>query len=342
MRTSIHTHDLRKSFRLTARRSGLIGNIGGLLSPQYIVKEAVRGVTFEVTQGELVAFIGPNGAGKSTTIKMLTGILHRTTGDLSVLGLDPARDRRTLAYRIGSVFGQKAQLFYHLPALETFELLGRIYEVDRAAYRSRLSFLADAFELGEFLRTPVRKLSLGQRMRCEIAAALLHAPEVLFLDEPTIGLDVIAKQKIREVVKYLNRTHGTTIFLTSHDAGDIETLADRTIVINFGEVVFDGPTDEFRRTYVRGKTVELSVEGSVNSISLPGVKVVSRTESSIRLELDVAITSIADLLQHVAQRYVVRDLNVFEPPMEEVIASIYRAPRLPSDETVACTAEGRT
>ena len=186
-----------------------------------------------------MAFIGPNGAGKSTTIKMLTGILHPTSGEATVLGLTPWKDRERLSYKIGSVFGQKSQLWYHLPPIDTFNLLGKIYEMDQSEQIKRRDFLVETFEIGDLMKTPVRKLSLGQRMRCEIAASLLHKPEVIFLDEPTIGLDVVARQNVRQTLKQWNDQEKATIFLTSHDVGDIEYLAGRVVIINHGQIVLD-------------------------------------------------------------------------------------------------------
>src|SRR5689334_3082923 len=204
---AIAVEGLRKEFQVRVGRRGL----AGLLRPRSRAVTAVDGVSFAVEPGELVAFLGPNGAGKSTTIKILTGILHPSAGQASVLGLVPWRDRRRLAYRIAAVFGQRSQLWYHLPPADTFDLLARVYELDRATYRRRVERLIERFEIGPYLGTPVRRLSLGERMRCEIAAALLHGPAVVFLDEPTIGLDVIARQRIRELIRELNREEGTTV-----------------------------------------------------------------------------------------------------------------------------------
>src|SRR5262245_9233988 len=227
---TIEVSDLRKTFRSKQKEPGLAGSLRSLVSPNWRTVEAVKGISLTCEQGELLAFIGPNGAGKSTTIKMLTGILYPTSGQASVLGLTPWQDRQRLAYNIASVFGQKSQLWIHLPPLDTFNLLARIYELDAREYKERVDYLIDIFEVGDLVRTPARRLSLGERMRCELVAALVHRPRVLFLDEPTIGLDVIAKQRIRDLIRHLNRTEEVTVFLTSHDAGDIEQLCKRVIV----------------------------------------------------------------------------------------------------------------
>src|SRR6185295_2907684 len=246
MNGGVEIRELKKSFALT-RWTGFSRNVSELV--------AVDGITMDVPEGQAVAFIGPNGAGKSTTIKMLTGILHPTSGDVSVLGFTPWRERRRLAYHIGAVFGQRSQLWYHLPAGDTFELLARVYNIERSAFVKTRDLLIDRFALGPFLEIPVRKLSLGQRMRAEVAASLLHRPKVLFLDEPTIGLDVIARQELRDLIREWNRQEGLTVFLTSHDAGDIEHVAERVIVINHGRVVLDDQVADVRRQYLGSKVV---------------------------------------------------------------------------------------
>jgi ABC-2 type transport system ATP-binding protein len=240
MRRGVELWDLSRRFTLT-RWNGFRRNVSDI--------PAVNGITLEIPMGQSVAFIGPNGAGKSTTIKLLTGILHPSGGDARVLGLIPWRERRHLAHHIGAVFGQRSQLWYHLPPTDTFELLSRIYALKRSEYLKTRDLLIDRFALGPFLQTPVRKLSLGQRMRAEIAASLLHRPKVLFLDEPTIGLDVIARQELRDLIREWNRDEGLTVFLTSHDAGDIEHVAERVIVINHGDVVVDENVSALRRRH---------------------------------------------------------------------------------------------
>src|SRR5512135_2109908 len=253
----IDVHQLSKTFSLKRKEAGLRGSLKSIVRPDFQRVEAVKHVSFSLEPGELLAFIGPNGAGKSTTIKMLTGILYPTSGEAHVLGLVPWRDRRKLAYKIGSVFGQKPQLWYHLPPIDTFHLFAKIYELDDHAFKERMNFLIEAFDIRDLVEIPVRKLSLGQRMRCEIAASLLHRPQVIFLDEPTIGLDVVAKQLIRDTIKTLHEEEGTTIFLTSHDAGDIESLCKRVIVINYGQVIFDDRVSALKRRYLTRKVVSV-------------------------------------------------------------------------------------
>jgi ABC-2 type transport system ATP-binding protein len=252
---------LTKRFRAKVVPSGLRGSLRAALRPTYRDTVAVRDCSLTVEEGEMVAFIGPNGAGKSTTIKMLTGILYPSEGGARVLGLVPWSERRTLAYNIAAVFGQKSQLWYHLPPAASFDLLARIYELDDRAYRERAAALVDLFELSPYLHTPVWRLSLGERMRCELAAALLHRPRILFLDEPTIGLDVIAKQRIRALIRQLNQDEGVTVFLTSHDADDVEQVCRRVVVINHGQLILDTSIAALKQDYLQNKRVQVVESG---------------------------------------------------------------------------------
>ena len=242
----IETENLCKTYRSRVKGEGLKASLVALVKPEWKETDAVKNIGLTVERGEITAFIGPNGAGKSTFIKMLCGILYPTSGSINVLGFDPSKERRKLATRIGAVFGQKSQLWLHLPATDSFTLLAAIYEIPDAERRRRVAELAELFGLSEFITTPVRKLSLGQRVRCEVAASLLHEPELLFLDEPTIGLDVVVKQAIRELILKRNRERGTTIFLTSHDPSDIENLCRRAVVIDRGSVMLDSPVDKIK------------------------------------------------------------------------------------------------
>lgn len=246
MNQSVEVRNLRKVFDVVSRQ-------GFRRIKKQVV--SVDGISFDVSEGQAVAFIGPNGAGKSTTIRMLTGILRASAGSASVLGYNPWNDRTKLAYEMGAVFGQRSQLWYHLPPSDTFELLAHVYNLDKAVFKKRRDMLVERFNLGEFLQTPVRKLSLGQRMRAEVAASLLHKPRLLFLDEPTIGLDIDARQQLRELIREWNREDGLTVFLTSHDTGDIEGVAQRVIVINHGSIVLDDSVENMRRDF-EGESLE--------------------------------------------------------------------------------------
>jgi len=321
--TTIQVDQLTKTFVAREKQVGLQGSVRALFRPVRRETRAVKGITFAVDEGERVAFIGPNGAGKSTTIKMLVGILYPTSGAAQVLGKVPWRERTRLAYEIGAVFGQKSQLWYHLPPADSFDLLARIYELDRKAYRQRLAFLIELFEIGEHLHVPVRKLSLGERMRCEIAASLLHRPRILFLDEPTIGLDVVVKQRIRDLILELNQQEGMTVFLTSHDAGDVEILCKRAMVINHGEVIYDGRVSTLRRDYIRTKTVSLKLGQPWQGFDGPGVRVLKHKGYGVKLEVDTGVVPIEDVVGRLLGQYAIADITVDNPPMEEIIARIY-------------------
>ena len=223
--------NLSKIFKIPVKKAGFLGGFSNVFHPEYREFSAVHDLSLSIQPGEKVAFLGPNGAGKSTSIKMFTGILTPTTGTIKVDGLDPIKDRSILSYRIGAVFGQISKLYYHLTPIDTFKLFGKMYDMDNAALRTRLDWLIESFDIADYLHTPVRKLSLGERMRAEVVASLIHSPKILFLDEPTIGLDMIAKSKLREVINTINRVENTTILLTSHDIGDIEEVCDRVVII---------------------------------------------------------------------------------------------------------------
>jgi ABC-2 type transport system ATP-binding protein len=321
--TAIEVNGLTKVFVTTEKQPGLVGSLRSLVRPIRREIQAVKSLAFDVAEGERLAFIGPNGAGKSTTIKMLIGILHPTSGEARVLGKVPWRERQRLAYEIGAVFGQKSQLWYHLPPADSFDLLARIYEVDTRAYRKRLADLVSLFEIGDHLQVPVRKLSLGERMRCEIVASLLHRPRILFLDEPTIGLDVVVKQRIRDLILELNQQEGVTIFLTSHDAGDVVVLCKRAMVINHGEIIFDGRVSTLKRDYIRTKTVSLKLGEPWQGFDGPGTRVLKQKGYGVKLEVDTAVVPIEDVVGRLVARYAIVDINVDNPPMEEIIGRIY-------------------
>ena len=323
--TAIQVRQLTKTFVTREKQPGLRGSIRTLFRPVRRETQAVKGITFDVEVGERLAFIGPNGAGKSTTIKMLVGILYPTSGQAQVLGKIPWRERKRLAYEIGAVFGQKSQLWYHLPPADSFDLLSRIYELDQAAYRQRLAYLVELFEIGGYLQVPVRKLSLGERMRCEVAASLLHRPRILFLDEPTIGLDVVVKQRIRDLILELNQQEGVTIFLTSHDAGDVEVLCKRAMVINHGEVIYDGRVSTLKRDYISTKTISLKLGETWQGFDSPGVQVLKHKGYGVKLEVDTGIVPIKDVVGQLLAQYAVVDINVDNPPMEKIIARIYES-----------------
>jgi len=321
---AIQVTDLQKTLQSKRKSAGLRGSVRALVRPEYATVEAVRKLSFQMDAGELLGFIGPNGAGKSTTIKMLTGILLPSDGQAQVLGYTPWKQRRTLAYHIGTVFGQRPQLWYHLPAIDTFTLFGKIYEIDDRETKMRIAQLSEAFEIGDLLETPVRKLSLGQRMRCEVAASLLHRPKLLLLDEPSIGLDVVAKQRIRDSIRRMAQEEKVGVLLTSHDAGDLEALCKRVIIINHGQIVYEDRVSNLKRRFLTSKLVEVRYADEVpTNFSLNGVEVLKIGRYGVKLRFDTRHTPVERVITELSARGRVMDINISDPPLEEVIAKIY-------------------
>ena len=326
MRTAaVELHDLRKTFRARVRRGpGLRARVSDVFAPRSTAVRAVNGVSLRIERGERVAFIGPNGAGKSTTLKILAGILYPDSGTVLVEGLVPWRDRRALGHRIGTVFGQRSQLWYQLPPRATFELLAHVYELPRDARRRTLDALVAAFALEPLLDRPVRQLSLGERMRCEVAASLLHRPGLLFLDEPTIGLDVSAKAAIRELLRDQSRTAGTTLLLTSHDTGDIEQVCERVGISNNGAILLDASVDELKRRYLRRRRVTIVTAAErFDGAHLGGAAVVASAPHRLTVEVDATDSAIGTLVAEVVKRTELRDLVIDDPPLDDVIRDLY-------------------
>ena len=323
MSAVIKVQDLRKQYRYAKRGRGLIGALRGAVAPEHQTIDAVDGISFEIAAGERVAIIGPNGAGKSTTLKMLSGILEPSAGDARVFGLVPWRQRKALAYRIGVVFGQRSQLWAELPARDSFALLRRIYDQDAAPFARRLDELVERFEIGDLLNQPVQRMSLGQRMRCEIIASLLHAPDLLFLDEPTIGLDITAKAAIRDFITEQARDEGQTVVLTSHDTRDIELVCDRVIVINAGRIVVDQPTDQLRRQFLGHKRVTRQSAAARITLDLPGIVVRPSAPHTQVLEVDTRQVRVEQVIARALEHGGIEDITIEDPPMEEVVREIY-------------------
>ena len=325
---SIEVNHLQKIFQSKRKSAGMRGSVRALFKPEYNSIEAVRRLSFQMETGELLGFIGPNGAGKSTTIKMLTGILHPSAGDAKVLGFVPWKERQKLAYHIGTVFGQRPQLWYHLPAIDTFMLFGKIYELDDRETKKRIEFLSEAFEIQDLLETPVRKLSLGQRMRCEVAASLLHRPKLLLLDEPSIGLDVVAKQLIRDAIRRMTQEENVGVLLTSHDAGDLEALCRRVIIINHGQIVYEDKVSNLKRKFLTRKLVEVRYAEEVPvNFSIEGVEILKIGHYGVKLRFDTTKTPVDAVMVHLSEAGELVDITVADPPLEEVIASIYEQAR---------------
>lgn len=319
----IEIKHLSKTFKIKEKEKGFKGSLKSIFKPKYKIKKAVNNLSLTVKKGEVIAFIGPNGAGKSTTIKMLTGILTPTKGEAIVTGINPAKQRKKLAYKIGTVFGQKEQLWTHLTPYDNFKFFGAIYDLKDYEIERRIKELNDTLELDEFINTPVRNLSLGQRIRCEIAASLIHKPEILFLDEPTIGLDPVVKENIRVLIKRMNKEFGTTIFLTSHDVGDIEKLCKRVIIINDGKVVLDDTMQNLKYHYLNRKIIEVKMKEKVNLDDEDGITILKDKEYNLKLSIDVSKKSVADVIKLLNTDKII-DINISNEPLENIIANIYK------------------
>ncbi len=320
----IEVKKLSKTFRVKLKEKGIKGSIKSIFKPKYKIVKAVNNVSFSVEKGEIIAFIGPNGAGKSTTIKMLTGILYPDNGNVKVLGIDPKKDRKKLAYQIGTVFGQKEQLWTHLTPYDNFKFFGAIYDLPDYKVEKKINEFREIFELDEFINTPVRNLSLGQRIRCEIVASLIHEPKVLFLDEPTIGLDPVVKENIRTLIKRLNKEYKTTIFLTSHDVGDIEKLCKRVIIINDGKIVLDDSMENLKYHYLNKKIVEAKMREKVNLDDEEGITILKDKGYNLKLEVDITKKTVSDALKLLNPDNIV-DINISNIPLEDIISSIYKS-----------------
>jgi ABC-2 type transport system ATP-binding protein len=319
----IEVKNLSKTFKVKEKDKGIKGSIKSIFKPKYNNKKAVNNISFQVDKGEILAFIGPNGAGKSTTIKMLTGILYPSGGEISVAGIDPTKDRKKLAYEIGCVFGQKEQLWIHLTPYDNFKFFGAIYDIPEPVIEKRIQEYNDIFELNDFINTPVRSLSLGQRMICEIVASLIHEPDILFLDEPTIGLDPVIKEKIRVFIKRLNKEKKTTIFLTSHDVGDIEKLCKRVIIINDGKIVLDDSMENLKYHYLNKKIVEAKMNTKINLNETEGITILKDKDYNLKIEVDLTKKSISDAIKLLDPDKII-DINISNTPLEQIISNIYK------------------
>ena len=284
---------------------------------------AVDNINLSIEEGEIYGILGPNGAGKSTTIKMLTGILYPDSGNIEVLGIDPSKKRKKLAYEIGTVFGQKEQLWMHLTPYDNFKFFGSIYDITEKETEKRIEELSKLFDLGKFINTPVRNLSLGQRIRCEIVASLIHRPKVLFLDEPTIGLDPVVKESIIKLIKKMNKEYHTTIFLTSHDISDIEKLCKRVVIINDGQIVMDDSMTNLKYHYMDKKVIEVKLKNNVNFSDAKGIKILKEKENSLSIEIDTNETDLTTVLKLIDPENII-DINISNTPLEEIISAIYR------------------
>lgn len=307
MENIIEVSNVKKYYKIAKRSKGFGASVKGLINRQYEVKKAVDDISFSIKRGEIVGFIGPNGAGKSTTIKMLSGILYPDAGKLKSNGYIPYKQRKQYVKNIGVVFGQKSQLNWDLPLIESFELMRYIYKIPQSKYEENLEKFTRLLDMEDFIEQPVRQLSLGQRMRGDIVAALLHSPEVVFFDEPTIGLDVVAKEKIREFIKYMNETEQTTIIFTTHDMQDIEKVCERLIIIDSGKKIYDGSIAEIKNEYAHTKTIEMILEN--------GEKVLKT--------FDVNETPMNEVMEKLFLKHHIKDISICEPEIDGIIRDIY-------------------
>lgn len=322
----IEVDNVVKTFRTPKRQPGFLGGLRTLFTHEYVAKDAVRGLSFTVEEGELLGYLGPNGAGKSTTIKLLTGILVPSSGTVRVNGLEPWRHREQNALAIGAVFGQRSQLWWDLPLVESFKLVAKMYRVDAATYRRNMARFTDMLGLDEFITTPVRQLSLGQRMRGDLAAAMLYEPRILYLDEPTIGLDVLAQERIRSFIEEINRERRTTVMLTTHDLRDVERLCRRILLIDHGRVVYDGAVAPLKRRYAptRVLVVQLAPGAEIeDSPVVDGTRSVRREEGRLLIEFDPDKLPLPGLIATITERYAITDLRINEPDLEQVIRQMY-------------------
>lgn len=318
METMIQVDSVKKYYKVAKRSKGLFQSVKSLFHRKYEIKKAVDDISFTIQKGEIVGFIGPNGAGKSTTIKMLSGILYPDDGTIVVDGYIPYKQRKQYVKNIGVVFGQKTQLNWDLPLIESFELMKYIYKIPQKKYEENLHKFTKLLDMEEFINQPVRQLSLGQRMRGDIVAALLHSPEIVFFDEPTIGLDVVAKEKIREFIKFMNQTEKTTIIFTTHDMQDIEKVCDRLIIIDSGKKVFDGSIDEIKTKYTHLKTIEMLLEDGTKK---------TKTFDTEKIPMN-------EVMEQLFAKYQIKDISICEPEIDAIIRDIYEGKVVLKEEFV--------
>lgn len=321
----IEVSNLTKDYKITEKKKGFWGAVSSLFIPEYSYKRAVDDINFTIEAGEMVGFIGPNGAGKSTTVKMLTGILVPTSGSITIGGLSPYKDRKKNAARIGVVFGQRTQLWWDLPVSDTFEILKYIYKIPDGVYRRNMELFNDLLGLPEFFRMPVRQLSLGQRMRADIAASLVHNPEVVLFDEPTIGLDVVAKENIREFIRHMNKEAGITMLFTTHDMIDIEKTCQRMLIIDKGVIIYDGSVEGIKKRFGKSRTLLVEFSEKYSNISLPsGVELIEEQENKKWFRFSKDEVQVSSLIAKLTQEYNIVDLMVREPEIEGIIREIYQ------------------
>ena len=322
----IEVKGISKTFKIKDKSSVLKAKLKSIIKTNYINKKAVNNISFSIKKGEMVGFIGKNGAGKSTTIKMLSGILYPDSGEIKVDGFIPYKQRKKYVANIGVVFGQKTQLNWDLPLIDSFELIKEVYKIPKDLYEENLEKFVNLLEMSDFLNQPVRQLSLGQRMKGDIVAALLHSPKIVFFDEPTIGLDVVAKENVRQFIKHLNKTEGITMIFTTHDMQDIEKVCNRLIIIDKGEKVYDGSVNEIKNNYVSSRSIEVEFSGEVNiePIKAVSIKDIEGFNGCKKLfSFDSTKVRINELMSDILSKYDVKDISIIEPAIDDIIREIY-------------------
>ncbi|OAB47990.1 ABC transporter ATP-binding protein [Paenibacillus antarcticus] len=322
----IRVEGISKEYKQFARSTGVIGSMRNLFSREHTLLKAVNEISFSIEKGEAVGYLGPNGAGKSTMIKMLTGILVPTSGMVTVNNLVPHKHRKEIAKKVGIVFGQRSQLWWDLPVQDSFDLHKRIYNIHDTDYRTNMNIFLELLNLKEFITQPVRQLSLGQRMRAEIGLALLHNPDILFLDEPTIGLDVIAKDNIRSFIKQMNREHKVSVLLTTHDLKDIEEICPRMLIVNKGELIFDGTVDQLKSNLSPGKLITIEFESNPgNEVELANADLIADHGIRKTFKIDKGLDSAIDFVKRVSKRYPIKDFSLEDSDIEDIIRMYYRS-----------------
>ena len=319
----INVDGISKSFKVAKRNSGLKAALKSFFKREYVTVDAVKNISFKIEKGEIVGYIGPNGAGKSTTIKMLSGILLPTAGNITVNGLNPFKDREKYVSKIGVVFGQRSQLAWDIPAEDTFDLLKDIYKLEEKAYQKTKEELTELLEIKEIMKKPVRSLSLGQRMRCEIAASLMHNPSILFLDEPTIGLDATSKKIVRDFILKINKERKVTVILTTHDMLDIEALAKRIILIGKGEILYDGSLSKLKSKYGSYKNIVVNTEQKIDTSTLKGIISKKKIDEGYEFVIDSNVISVSNFLNYISKNYQVSDVDIESEKIDEIILKLY-------------------
>lgn len=319
----IKVETLCKSFKVAKRNSGVKAALKSFFKREYKIVDAVKDVSFEIEKGEIVGYIGPNGAGKSTTIKMLSGILKPTAGNIIIDGLDPFKDRRKYVSKIGVVFGQRSQLAWDIPAEDTFDLLRDIYKINNNEYQKTKEELVNLLDINDIIKQPVRSLSLGERMRCEIAASLLHKPEILFLDEPTIGLDTTSKKIVREFIKKINKQQKVTIILTTHDMYDIDALAKRIILIGRGKILYDGTLNNLKRKYGSYKNITVNTKEKITITKLNGVIKKEKINGGYNFIIDSNVLTISKFVNYLSKTYSIDDIDIDNESIDDMILKLY-------------------